>query len=278
MTPKDISVFLEAGPGWQNRLDYAALLASRWQAHLSAIFVTEALELHPYANHAIGGGLVDMLQSYSARMQASEAEMRTAFEAMMVQRGVKGSWSRSDHEWGEGLTLRARYSALSIIGSGERPNKPRTTLSFSEDRIFASGRPVLLLPDNWSAGHAPENVVIGWNGSAEAARAVACAMPLLVKASRVNIVIASAAGVHTREGFDPGAALQAHLAHYGVDAELHIVDRHDAGRAILDFAAEVEADLIVMGAYGHSKFNETIFGGATRFLLRHAELPALLAL
>src|SRR3546814_6479687 len=86
------------------------------------------------------------------------------------------------------------------------------------------------------------------------------------------------AGIHTREGFDPGAALVAHLEHYGVKARLHILEGRDAGRTVLDFAVRSDADLIVMGAYGHSKFNETIFGGATRFLLRHSELPILLSL
>src|SRR3546814_7989003 len=82
-------------------------------------------------------------------------------------------WYRSDHEWGEGLMLRARYSSLSIIGSGERLSKPRTNLSFSEDMIFASGRPILLLPEAWPAERLPRHLVIGWNGSAEATRAVA---------------------------------------------------------------------------------------------------------
>src|SRR3546814_1985110 len=72
-----------------------------------------------------------------------------------------------------GLMLRARYSSLSIIGSGERLSKPRTNLSFSEDMIFASGRPILLLPEAWPAERLPRHLVIGWNGSAEATRAVA---------------------------------------------------------------------------------------------------------
>jgi nucleotide-binding universal stress UspA family protein len=278
MPPKDITVFLEQGSAWKERLQYAGRLAAHWQYHLTAAFVVDALELHPYAGSAIGGGLTEMLHNHAARTHAAEAEIRTAFEAMTSQLALKGDRYRSDHGWGEGLMLRARYSGLSIVGSGERLSKPRTSLSFSEDMIFASGRPILLLPEAWSAEHQPRRLVIGWNGSAEATRAVANAMPFLTDAEVVDIVVVPSAGIHTREGFDPGTALVAHPAHYGVAARLHILEGRDAGRTILDFAVQTDADLIVMGAYGHSKFNETIFGGATRFLLRHSELPILLSL
>src|SRR3546814_9859950 len=92
-----------------------------------------------------------MLHNHMASTQAAEAEIRAAFAAMSSRLGLNGGWYRSDHEWGEGLMLRARYSSPSIIGSGARLSKPRTHLSFSEDMIFAFGRPILLLPDEWPA-------------------------------------------------------------------------------------------------------------------------------
>lgn len=278
MTPKDISLFLEAEPGWEARLHYAGGLAARWQAHLAATFVPEALELDIHGSYARGGALTHMLQSHSARMQAAEAEMHAALEAMKAELGLDTSWSRADHEWGDGLMLRARYSDLALIGPGERGSKPRTLLSFAQDSIFASGRPVLLLPEDWPAERLPRHIVIGWNGSSESARAVANAMAFLRLADRVDVVLVSGAGVHTREGFDPGVALQTHLARHGVPADLHVVEHHQAGPTILDFTAQAGGDLIVMGAYGHSKFAETIFGGATRFLLTHADVPTLLSL
>src|SRR3546814_17752194 len=97
-------------------------------------------------------------------------------------------------------------------------------------------------------------------------------MPLLIDAEVVEIVVVPSAGIHTREGFDPEAALVAHLEHYGVKARLHILEGRDAGRTVLDFAVRSDADLIVMGAYGQYKLHETILGGATRFLLRHSKI------
>src|SRR3546814_10535438 len=119
MTPKDITVFLEQGPAWRERLQYAGHLAAHWQAHLVAVFVVDALEFHPYGSSAIGGGLTEMLHNHMASTQAAEAEIRAAFAAMSSRLGLNGGWYRSDHEWGEGLMLRARYSSLSIIGRSE---------------------------------------------------------------------------------------------------------------------------------------------------------------
>src|SRR3546814_9794534 len=102
MTPKDITVFLEQGPAWRERLQYAGHLAAHWQAHLVAVFVVDALEFHPYGSSAIGGGLTEMLHNHMASTQAAEAEIRAAFAAMSSRLGLNGGWYRSDHEWGEG--------------------------------------------------------------------------------------------------------------------------------------------------------------------------------
>src|SRR3546814_14203552 len=101
--------------------------------------------------------------------------------------------------------------------------------------IFASGRPILLLPEAWPAERLPRHLVIGWNGSAEATRGVANAMPLLIDAEVVEIVVVPSAGIHTRAGFDPGAALVAHLGHLGGKARHLIPEGRSAGQNGLDY-------------------------------------------
>src|SRR3546814_1724251 len=89
-----ITVFLEQGPAWRERLQYAGHLAAHWQAHLVAVFVVDALEFHPYGSSAIGGGLTEMLHNHMASTQAAEAEIRAAFAAMSSRLGLNGGWYR----------------------------------------------------------------------------------------------------------------------------------------------------------------------------------------
>src|SRR3546814_20388535 len=119
MTPKDITVFLEQGPAWRERLQYAGHLAAHWQAHLVAVFVVDALEFHPYGSSAIGGGLTEMLHNHMASTQVAEAEILAAFHAMYWRLGLNGGWYCSDPEGGQGSVLGER-SAQQRVGEGSR--------------------------------------------------------------------------------------------------------------------------------------------------------------
>lgn len=277
MTPKDIAVFLEDVDGCASRLQYAAALAAGWDAYLTAIFVADELELNRMAGFAIGAGLANMLASHDAEVQAAEARMRQTFDALVSARGLEAEWRIANHESRRHLVLLARHASLAVIGPPARPQVPSTRLSLLEDMIFSSGRPTLLIPNGWPPERAPRKVVLAWNGSAEAVRALACAMPLLSAAEEVAMVTVPNAGIVVDKDLDPGDVILRHLAHHGVEAGFHRLEGHDAGDAILAFCETDEADLLVMGAYGHSKFSEAIFGGATRHVLRHAELPILLS-
>lgn len=277
MTPKDIAVFLEDVEGCTARLQYAAALAAGWDAYLTAIFVADELELHRMAGFATRTGLANMLASHDAEVRAAEARMRQMFSALVSARGLKAEWRIANHESRRHLVLLARHASLAVIGPPARPQVPSTRLSLLEDMIFSSARPTLLIPNGWPSERAPRKVVLAWNGSAEAARALAYATPFLSAAEDVAVVIVPNAGIVADRNLDPGDIVLRHLAHHGVEAGLHRLDGHDAGNAILAFCETDEADLLVMGAYGHSKFSEAIFGGATRHVLRHAKLPILLS-
>ena len=121
--------------------------------------------------------------------------------------------------------------------------------------------------------------MVGWNAGREAARAVADALPLLVRAAAVEVLIIDAERGPAGHGQEPGADIARYLARHGAQVEVRRLssDGEDLGRLLLSQAAAFGADLLVMGAYGHARLNELIFGGVTRTALRDADLPVLMS-
>lgn len=277
MLPKDIVVFLEEEAGRDSRLAFAATLAAAWQAHLIATFVADQLALHPHADFAVGAGLTDMLERHQANVAKSIEATRQAFDARVARHGLGGEWRVSRDEAGEALMLHARHASLAIVGPPARRMLATTTLSLSEDVIFASGRPTLLLPVDWPAERIGRRIVVGWNAGREATRAIADAMPFLAKAEQVHLVVVPDAKVQSLYGADPGADIARHLARHDVPVVLEQRDGTDAGAVLLDRCRAVDADMLVMGAVGRSRISEFVFGGATRTVLGEAEVPILLS-
>ncbi len=277
MTPKDIVVFIEGEAGRDARLGFGATLAERWNAHLIAIYVAEDLGLRRHAGHAIGGGLAGMMEAHAQAVAERGAAMRAAFDAIVAHRPITHEWRLSHGEIGEALMLHARHAGLAIVGPAAGGDQPTTVLSLSEDVIFASGRPTLLLPQDWPADRLPRRIVVGWNGSREAARAIADAMPFLAAAEAVHLVVVPEGKIRGLLGADPGADISRHLARHGVEVTLSQLPGEDAGSLLLDHAGRHDADLLVMGASGQSRISEFIFGGATRRILAHTRIPVLLS-
>jgi nucleotide-binding universal stress UspA family protein len=176
--------------------------------------------------------------------------------------------------------LNARYSDLVIAGQRERDADDDAGLApeFVDELVLSCGRPVLLVPYAGRFRDTGRRVLVAWNASSEAARAVADALPLLARAESVNIVVfePGRAGDH---GEEPGADAALYLARHGVKATVSKYGGSgvDIGSQILSRAADLGADLIVMGAYGHSRMRELILGGATRTILESMTAPVLMS-
>lgn len=150
-------------------------------------------------------------------------------------------------------------------------------LGLSERMIFASGRPCLLVPTHWPSDRVPNRIVVGWNGGREATRAIADAMPFLIAAGAVHLVVAADARAQVLYGEVPGVDMAAHLARQGVPVLLEQCPGDDAGAVLLERCAAIDADLLVMGAMGRPRISEFVFGGATRTVLASARVPLLLS-
>ncbi|MBL8551608.1 MAG: universal stress protein [Hyphomonadaceae bacterium] len=175
---------------------------------------------------------------------------------------------------GPRAAVEARYADLAIM-DGPDDALRRTVF---EAVLFGAGRPVLLAPAEWP-GACGRNVVIGWNASREAARAVADAEPFLDRAERITIVTVDAKPSWSGHGEAPGADIAAHLARRGLKVEVRNVDGmgRDDGSALLEECAAIDADLLVVGGYGRPRLQETIFGGVTQRVAAGAHLPVFLS-
>jgi nucleotide-binding universal stress UspA family protein len=145
--------------------------------------------------------------------------------------------------------------------------------------VLEVGRPVLVVP---SVGQFPtlgQRVLVAWNASREATRAVHDALPLLRRSRRTQVVVINPQGGAGGHGDIPGADIGLHLSRHGVNAVCERISADDVetGALLLSRAADEGADLIVMGAYGHSRLSELVLGGATRHILRHMTVPVLLS-
>lgn len=277
MVPRDLVVFLEERQPWAGRLAFAASLARHWQAHLIATYVAHPLALDPHAGFAVGAALAQVIAERDAASAAAQAGARADFAMLTERRSFTAEWRLARDDTGEALMLHARHAAMAIMGPPYRQHPEPSALGMAEQMILACGRPCLLLPDAWPGDRLPRRIVAGWNGSREATRAIADAMPLLAEAETVHLVVVPEAGTVVPLGAEPGADMATHLARHGVPVTLEQCRGDDAGAALLARCAALDADLLVMGAKGRSRISEVVFGGATRTVLGRVSLPVLLS-
>jgi len=170
----------------------------------------------------------------------------------------------------------ARRFDLAVMGQPE-PETPAFERLIVEAALFDSGRPVLIVPYIQRSGLTLERVMVCWDGSRSAARAVADAMPLLVRAKATEVLTVASEPAKSNEM--PGADIAHHLARHGVKVEVDsiVTVETDIASTILSHAADISADFLVMGGYGHSRLREFVLGGVTRGILGSMTLPTLMS-
>src|SRR5258706_410475 len=169
-------------------------------------------------------------------------------------------------------------SIAEIVVFVDGETEPTGIMEFAGVLALTSGRPALVPPPRSTASRV-RRILVGWNAGREAVRAVADALPLLVRAAAVEVLVIDPERHRADHGQEPGADIARYLARHGARVEVRRLSSkgEDLGRLLLAQAAAFGADLLVMGAYGHSHLNEWIFGGVTRRVLREAGLPVLMS-
>ncbi len=275
MPLRDILVHLDESEGAIRRLDLAAGLARAQGARLVGLYPIEVpmpVAAVPDATGIAVGELYEQLRNDAfARVQPVEQ----AFRDRMAQAGLATEWRQEEGNARDILCAHARCADLLVLGQDE----PHHGAGLVEPAIFGTGGPVLVIPYAGRFETLGTRVLVAWNGSREAARAVRDSLPLLIAANQVTVLAVNPEGAEGADQDLPAAGLAAHLARHGVKA---VADHALApgiapAEAILNAAAETGADLLVMGAYGHSPLREWVMGGATRTLLHSMTLPVLMA-
>ncbi|HXH02718.1 MAG TPA: universal stress protein [Candidatus Competibacteraceae bacterium] len=273
---KDILVHVDGGQANASRVRLALELAGRFQAHLSGLYVIPRWTIPPYVGLTIDPSIIQA-QEEAARTQAKQTEEQ--FRAAADQVGIAAEWRALEGEPAPLLVQQARYADLVILGQANPDDPASPDFMLAEEVILQAGRPVLVVPYIGAPAQFGQRVLVAWNASRESTRAVNDALPLLAAAQKVDVVVCNAAGTAAANAGHIAADISLHLARHGVTVESHHLKAEDieVGDMLLSRAADLGADLIVMGAYGHSRWRELVLGGATRHILKHMTVPVLMA-
>jgi nucleotide-binding universal stress UspA family protein len=271
----DILLPLKPGRDERAAAGVAARLARRHGARVRGLCLTPLPALQPEDCYAYGRDAIhEVLDHVDKDVEAHRTEVERPFRSAMAEAGCEHSWSvTAPGELAAETALRARLTDLVVL---TRPwSKDGTDLPFAECMIRLSGAPCLVTPSAPDAPASFDHVVVAWNGSRQAKRALDDALPFLKAATRVTILYAG----HVDGAHEPHADLVEHLARKGVHASPALVAKgeHGPAHALLDWCGEHGADLLVMGAFGHTPRAERWFGGTTWTVLTAARLPVLMS-
>lgn len=275
MPIKDLLVHVDAGVAAPARVELGVSLARTHGAHLTGIHV---LSLPPIPSYVLPQLPQSVLDMQLRTLEEESERLKAMFIAKCDAGGVNSEWRQVRGDTAEAVELHSRYSDCVLIGQASKDD-PGDDLSeeMPEDLALHVGRPVLIVPCYGSFSKIGDRVLVAWNGTREATRAINDAIPFINKAHKVTVLVINPEEMASRHM--PGADISLHLARHGIDTEAATAraDDIEVGDIILSRAADLGADLIVMGAYGHSRFREMVMGGATRHILRHMTVPVLMS-
>jgi nucleotide-binding universal stress UspA family protein len=276
MTYKDILVHIDNLGPCKARRAAAINLAKAFDARLTGLHVRTRPYIPPYAEAQISP---EILEAQAKDLERIADEAGKAFTAATKSSGVKTEWRAIEGHAPDVISLQARYFDLVVVGQGD----PADLLmpgdrDMPDHAIMTSGRPAVVVPCVGQYPTIGRNVMIAWDASRTATRAVHDAMPFLKTAKSVTVMVVNPTTITRGIGDLPGADMAAHLARHGVKAEAdHVQCDLEPGEMLLSRAADKGVDLLVMGAYGHARWREIVLGGVTDHILNHMTVPVLMS-
>jgi nucleotide-binding universal stress UspA family protein len=282
LDPKTVAVFLDASPSCKKRAAHAAILAHRWGAHLIGVYVVFAgVTLPPSMNYARGGEAIEQVIAYRNQLD-SEAEAVAAqvgehFRDLCASLNVSGELRLIGRENTAEEAIRiAFHSDLIVVGRPEPHGLPDDVSV--EKLLLTSGTPTLIVPNIWKGEAIGNKILIGWNATRQARRAVADSMPFLVAAKSVTVLVIDPDGSNQRRE-SSGSEITLHLDRHGAHVNLEQVASRGSSvaAAMLGYAEQSASDLLVVGAYSHARAREFLIGGTTRTLLAQTPMPTFIS-
>ena len=258
----------------------AAMIAQRMDAHLDALAL--GVDRTQIGYSYVGSGAVMIAAAMERAEEDARASEKALNAALAAQSpGLRVATDSAVTQLGaltDLVAARARYADLVILPLPYGENRGVEDEAVIEAALFEGMAPVLIVPPKGMTASDPRRIVVAWNQSREALVAARRAMPFLRRAENVSIVVIDPPP-HGPERSDPGGLLCQMMVRHGVHAEVTVLARTlpRVSDVLARHLRDTNADLLVMGAYGHSRFREAILGGATRDMLEKAEVPVLLA-
>ncbi len=276
---KDIMVAVTRLEGDEAALLAGVALASRNNSHLAVVIPVEfpvpvpnEWGVYPYQMYsAFYDDALKTANELAGQLREKLAAQAIAFE-VRVESTVLMTGAQT-------CALHARYSDLAIVGAiaaGKKSHAPENNFI---ELLMNSGRPVLRVPHSTETDFVFDRILIAWQPCREAARAVHDAMPFLKLAKNIDILLVDPHVGESAHGEQPGADIATHLARHDLNVRVVTqpsMDKH-VGDAIVEYAQQTDAQLIVAGGYSHSRLREFILGGVTRELSQHSPIPILFA-
>lgn len=271
---KDILVHVDDRDSNAGRVAAALSLAECHEAHVTGLYVMAKPYLPAYAEVQIDPKIMEMQREQATK---AAAVAKQAFEKTAGTSTAVAEWRQAEGDWGELLGLHGRYADMIVVSQNT------AQMMFQPDDmpdrlILDAGRPVLVMPAEGKVDSIGRKVLVAWDGSAPAARAVHDAMPLLKLAEAVTVASVDPKSKPNLSGELSAADLAHHLARHGVKvASEHTPRAGSVAETLAKRAKELGCDLIVMGAYGHFRMTELVLGGATKAMLDAASMPVLMS-
>jgi nucleotide-binding universal stress UspA family protein len=272
---KDLVVNLGGGTP-DGTADYAVSMAKAYGAHVVGV----AFVYEPVIPGSLLGGIPTDLIEVQREENAKAAKTAVGnFEAAATAAGVSAETRLLDASIAGASDLFGRIARrfdIAVVGQAPRDQGVSEELLI-EGALFGSGRPVIVVPQIQTRPVKLDRVMVCWDGSRPAARAIGDAVPFFERAQAIEIVVVT--GERDKSGEITGTNMKRHLARHGINVEIKRVaaGNADVQGAILAHAADTAADFIVMGGYGHSRLREFILGGVTRSILKSMPVPVLMS-
>jgi nucleotide-binding universal stress UspA family protein len=278
MSLKDILVYLDKTSRSDVRLETAINLAAAHGAHLTGLHVITYPRIPGYIKSQIDPVVMEEAAD-NARAAAATAE--SSFNEQVARAGISAEWRSTEGEdVVEQVRLHARYCDVAVVGQHDPESGDLGSAGDMPDRlILSAGRPMLLVPYVGSYPAVGDRIMVAWDSSRLATRAVNDALPFLRAAKHVDVIAINPHGGPEGHGDIPSADICLHLSRHGVTAQAQHLTAGDieAGDMLLSRAADLGSDMIVMGAYGHARWRELVLGGVTQHMLNHMTVPVFMS-
>jgi len=274
----EIVVFTDNRSDPASILEFTGLVAEENGARLINVFIQPASAVTLPQTFARGTGIQDVIETHQSQLESLEGRQRARFDDVVRRHGISRPEWRTLSRWSTEIAVQAYYADLVVIGRPEPATQVLALSGLAESLVLSSGRPIIFFPANHRASRV-RRILVGWTATREAIRAVVDALPLLARAEAVQVLIVDYERQRERHGQKPGADLARRLSALGAQVEVQRLSsgKQEVGHLLLAQAAAFHADLLVMGAYGHSTLHEWLFGGVTRTVLYEAGLPVLMS-